>query len=69
MTQLVALALTLGAGAYAGYRLCTRSAHEVATDLLAQAELYRNPAGRPERNLGALEYDPASGVYRPVRRS
>jgi hypothetical protein len=71
VTQLVALALTLGAGAYAGYRWCTRSAqaHEVTAELLAQDELCRNPAGRPERNLGALEYDPASGVYRPVRRS
>ena len=69
MTQLVALALSLGAGAYAGYRLCTRSAHGVAAELLAQDELHRNPAGRLERNLGALEYDPASGVYRPVRRS
>jgi hypothetical protein len=69
VTQLVALALSLGAGAYAGYRLCTRSAHGVTAELLAQDELYRNPAGRLERNLGALEYDPASGVYRPVRRS
>jgi hypothetical protein len=68
VTQLVALALSLGAGAYAGYRLCTRSAHGVAAELLAQVS-FTESAGRLERNLGALEYDPASGVYRPVRRS
>ena len=69
MAQLVALALTLAAGVYVGYRWCTRSAHPVAAELLAQDELGWNAPGRLERNLGALEYDPASGVYRPVRRS
>ena len=69
MAQVVALALILGFGVYAGYRWCTRSAHEAAAELRAQDELCQNPAGRLERNLGALEYDPASGVYRPVRRS
>ena len=53
---------------YVGYRWFAGSAHEAGAELRADHELPQNSAGRLERDLGALEYDPASGVYRPVRR-
>jgi hypothetical protein len=31
-------------------------------------ELARKSAGRIEKDLGALEFDQASGVYRPAKR-
>jgi hypothetical protein len=66
--QVLALAL-LGAGLYAGYRWLVRAGREFGAELqAAEEELRRQAAGRIEKNLGALEYDPASGVYRPVRR-
>jgi hypothetical protein len=67
--QVIALAL-LGAGLYAGYRWITRALREIGDGMQrADEELRRQEAtGRIEKNLGALEYDPASGVYRPVRR-
>ena len=34
----------------------------------AEEELAQEATGRIEKNLGALEYDPASGVYRPAKR-
>ncbi len=68
MPQVIALAL-LGAGLYAGYRWLTRAARDFGAELqAAEEELRRQAAGRIEKNLGALEYDPASGVYRPARR-
>ena len=69
MPQVIALAL-LGAGLYAGYRWVTRAVSEIGEGMQrADEELQRQEAaGRIEKNLGALEYDPASGVYRPVRR-
>jgi hypothetical protein len=67
MPQVIALAL-LGAGVYAGYRWLTRAAREIAAEARpAEEEVRQEPAGRIEKNLGALEYDPASGVYRPAR--
>jgi hypothetical protein len=69
MPQVIALAL-LGAGIYAGYRWFTRAARHMALEMQrAEDELPRETAGRMEKNLGALEYDPSSGVYRPVRKS
>ena len=63
MPPLIGLIL-LGAGLYAGYRGVMRIAGRMQDELRrAEAE-----APRPvvvEKNLGALEYDPASGVYRP----
>ncbi len=69
MPQVIALAL-LGAGLYAGYRWVTRATREIADQMQRTDEALRQEAntGRIEKNLGALEYDPASGVYRPVRR-
>jgi hypothetical protein len=67
MPQVIALGL-LGAGLYAGYRWLTRAAREIAAHVQPAEEAVRQEAaGRIEKNLGALEYDPASGVYRPVR--
>ncbi|HWB45170.1 MAG TPA: hypothetical protein VG900_06980 [Hyphomicrobiaceae bacterium] len=67
MPQLFVLAL-LGAGLYAGYRW-VRATKQVAAELRrANEDLRRRAAGRIEKDLGALEYDPASGVYRPVDR-
>jgi hypothetical protein len=67
--QVIALAL-LGAGLYAGYRWLTRTAREIGEGMQrADEELRRQEAaGRIEKNLGALEYDPVTGVYRPARR-
>jgi hypothetical protein len=68
MPQVIALAL-LGAGIYAGYRWFTRAARQMALEMQrAEEEPRQGPAGRNEKNLGALEYDPAAGVYRPERR-
>ena len=61
MPQLLGLAL-LGAGVIAGYRAVRRLADSVRT------ELDRAAAEHGERQIkdrGALELDPASGVYRP----
>jgi hypothetical protein len=68
--QVIALAL-LGAGLYAGYRWMTSAARQLADDMRRAEEQLRQEAatGRIEKNLGALEYDPTAGVYRPVRRS
>lgn len=68
MPQMIALAL-LGAGLYAGYRWYTRTAKEFATQLKhAEDEVRRRSAGALEKDMGRLEYDPASGVYRPADR-
>ena len=68
MPQVIALAL-LGAGFYAGYRWFTRTTREFAAQMQrTEEELRQEAAGRIEKNLGALEYDPAAGVYRPVRK-
>jgi len=68
--QLVVLAM-VGAGLYVGYRWLSRSAREIAAEVRrAEDELRaRAPGGAIEKDMGRLEYDPASGVYRPTRRS
>jgi len=66
--QVIALAL-LGAGLYAGYRWVARAAGGIAAAISrAEDELHRQSQSRIEKDLGALEYDPASGVYRPAKR-
>ena len=68
MPQVIALAL-LGAGLYAGYRWLARTASEIGAEMRrAEDELAQKAAGRIEKDLGALEFDPASGVYRPTKR-
>ena len=64
MPHVIALGV-LGAGLYAGYRWLTRAL--AAQAQRAEEEVRQEASGRIEKNLGALEYDPGSGVYRPVR--
>jgi hypothetical protein len=69
MPQVIALAL-LGAGVYAGYRWFARTARTFGEQMQrGEGELPQQAAGRIEKNLGALEYDPVSGVYRPVHKA
>ncbi len=69
MPQLVVVAL-LGAGLYAGYRFVARAAQRMAEEAKrAQEDLMRQASGAVEKNLGKLEYDPASGVYRPSKQN
>jgi predicted negative regulator of RcsB-dependent stress response len=67
MPQLIALVL-LGAGAVAGYRWFSRQmavAQQAAAT--AEAEVLRtaeHATGQP-KDLGALEWDASTGVYKP----
>jgi hypothetical protein len=68
MPQLIALAL-IGAGLYAGYRWVVRTKASLAEMRRAEDELRRRAAGGAlEKDMGALEYDSTSGVYRPAKR-
>ncbi len=68
MPQVIALAL-LGAGLYAGYRWFARAAGAIGDAITrAEDEGRQQSQGRIEKDLGALEYDAASGVYRPAKR-
>ena len=69
MPQFLVLAL-VGAGLYAGYRWFTHATQEIAAEIKrTEDELIRRASGGAlEKDMGALEYDPASGVYRPVDR-
>lgn len=64
MPQLVGLVL-IGAGLYAGYRALVR----VASTMAGELEPEVRPNAVAVRDLGALEYDPVTGVYRPAGRS
>ena len=67
MPQVIVLAL-LGAGAYIGYRWLVGTSREIVAAMRrTQDELRRGAAPPIERDLGRLEYDAQSGVYRPVR--
>jgi hypothetical protein len=70
MPQILAFAL-IGAGLYAGYRWFSRLSAEIGSELeRARDELQRRTSsGSNERDLGQLEYDPASGVYKPSKRT
>ena len=69
MPQLIAAAL-LGAGIIAGLRLVQRWAAAAGA---AAADIDRPQSGPQSqieaKDLGALEFDPKSGVYKPVDRS
>jgi len=66
--HVIALAL-LGAGLYAGYRWLARAAGDMGASLRRPQDELRQPSKGPiEKDLGALEFDPVSGVYRPARR-
>lgn len=66
MPQLM-IAAVLGAGLYAGARFVARVAQKMADEARrTQDDLVRQATGAVEKNLGNLEYDPATGVYRPA---
>ncbi|HEX6002196.1 MAG TPA: hypothetical protein VFZ16_22805 [Hyphomicrobiaceae bacterium] len=68
MPQLIVLAL-VGAGIYAGYRWLWRPARMVVAEVRRAEDDIRRAAARSlAKDMGRLEYDPITGVYRPVRR-
>ncbi len=69
MPQLVVLA-AIGAGLYAGYKALARAGARMAEDLKrSEQELRaRAAANAGAKDLGTLEYDPMSGVYKPVQK-
>jgi hypothetical protein len=69
MPQLIVIAL-IGAGFCAAYRWMRQASDTITAELnRANDELRRQTAGgRVEKDLGRLEYDPATGIYRPQKR-
>jgi hypothetical protein len=67
MPQLVVLAL-VGAGLYAGYRWYARASERVAAEVRRTEDELRRRAQVAVKEMGKLEYDPISGVYRPSNR-
>ena len=71
MPQVFLLA-ALGAGLYAGYRALLRAGEKMAAELKrSEDEVQQRTAPRAtgpqhEKDLGTLEFDPRSGVYKPV---
>jgi hypothetical protein len=65
MPQLILIA-AVGAGAYAGYRWLKKASEELRA---ATVEARDRRTAVQAKDLGALELDPKSGVYRPVDRS
>lgn len=64
MPQLVFAAL-IGAGFYAGYRYASRQLGKDKRSAEAAAERTSRDAANAPRDLGNLERDPVTGVYRP----
>jgi hypothetical protein len=62
MPQIMALAF-IGAGLYAGYRWVKGAASAVAEEITSKSQ-----TAASEKDLGSLEFDPKSGVYKPVDR-
>jgi len=70
MPQLVAV-FVVGAGLYAGLKWLTKVLESQARVAARQAEELKRRAaeqGRVPKDLGTLEYDPESGVYKPRTR-
>ena len=73
MPQVIALAL-FGAGLYAGYRWLARAVGSIGPTIARARDEPRQQSPGPsqvriEKDLGALEWDPAGGVYRPAKRN
>jgi hypothetical protein len=69
VAQLIMLALA-GAALYAGYRWLWRPARMIAAEVRrAEDEIRRATARSSTKDMGRLEYDPRTGVYRPSRRN
>lgn len=64
------VALLLGAGTYAGYRTARRFLVRASADR-HDAEVSPGESGAAigEKDLGTLQYDPVTGVYRPSPRN
>ncbi|CFX61733.1 conserved protein of unknown function [Candidatus Filomicrobium marinum] len=60
MPPLILLAVA-GLGAYAGYRLVRSGVHKS----INRSSFPSDVAEAEPRDMGALERDPASGIYRP----
>jgi hypothetical protein len=59
----------VGAGIYAAYRWLWRPARMIVAEVRRAGDEVRRAAARsPVKDMGPLEYDPISGVYRPARR-
>jgi hypothetical protein len=67
MPQLFFLA-ALSAGAYAGLKLLAAFGNHVSNEVRRAEEELRKRAGvePAEKDLGSLEYDPKTGVYKPT---
>ncbi len=66
MPQLMGLVL-IGAGIWAGYKAVMGWSERVRAELQrAEDELRRRTANPSEKDLGALELDPETGVYKPA---
>ena len=70
MPQLIVIAL-IGAGFYAAYRWMRQASEAITAELNRAEDEHRRRAtgGRIEKDLGRLEYDPTTGVYRPQKRA
>jgi hypothetical protein len=67
MPQLIAV-FVAGAGIYAGLKWLSKTLESQARMAARQAEELRRRSGekgRVPKDLGTLEYDPESGVYKP----
>jgi hypothetical protein len=69
MPQLFVIAL-IGAGFYTAYHWLRQTSDAIEAELnRAEDELRRQTGGgRLEKDLGRLEYDPATGFYRPQKQ-
>lgn len=68
MPQLVGLVL-IGAGVWAGYKAVLRLSQRAAAELRrADDETHRKATESAEKDLGALQFDPETGVYKPTPR-
>jgi hypothetical protein len=71
MPQVILFA-AIGAGLYAGYRAIARAGEALAAEMKRNEEEQRQRAtantSSSEKDLGTLEFDPRSGVYKPVRQ-
>jgi hypothetical protein len=74
MPQVVLLA-AIGGALYAGYRALTRVSQAMTAELRRGEELAAHKRaqnsgdGTAARDLGTLELDPRSGVYKPTPKS
>ena len=65
MPQLIGL-VVVGAGLWAGLKALQRIAEQMTAGKSEPPP--QSQAGVAEKDLGRLELDPATGVYRPVER-